>query len=97
MAVDGEFCPHCDTGKPKTKALPRDPNWWRCCDVDPINGARCDKPGSLSDSTTGGGPWYCRQHYPGFRKLPKSAAPPPRGWQSLRDALRSRQPGEDDA
>lgn len=93
MPVDGEFCPRCDTGKPKTKAPARDPDWWRCGYANEYG--RCDKPGTIANRA--GGPWYCREHNstPGFQHV---RAPPPRGWQSLRDALRPpRQPGEDDA
>lgn len=33
----------------------------RCAWVD--GAARCERAGSLSDKLSGGGPWYCREHY----------------------------------
>lgn len=62
-----------------------DPDWWRCCDV--FQGQRCAKPGALSDSTKGHGPWYCADHYPEFRGRLAGKVPPPAGFKALRNVL----------
>ncbi len=75
-----------------------DPDWWRCCDTNQF-GERCSKPGALSDSTFGKGPWYCSQHYPEFRGRSVKRTEPPGGFQLLRDPLArhfaQREPGEE--
>ena len=59
--VDGLDCPKCGyTENLKTKS-DQDPTWWQCSNV--VDGQRCSKPGSMSHSTRGGGPWFCRQHF----------------------------------
>lgn len=103
--VDGDVCPRCNTGKPTHHGKPDfDPEWWRCVNTDTRN-ARCSKPGALSDSTYGKGPWYCAQHFPGFHKHAGAKTEPPGGWDALHrmyarpiaDILpqRQREPGEE--
>lgn len=61
--VDGPECPDCgyrDSGY-KGQAVPADHG---CAHVD--RGQRCTGVGSLSQSTKGGGPWYCATHFPLF-------------------------------
>ena len=55
----------------------RDPDWWRCCNVE--RGQRCSNPGSLSHGTMGGGPWYCADHF-GFSGGAGPKIPPPAGF-----------------
>ena len=46
------------------------------------HGDRCEQAGSLSESTTGSGPWYCSRHYFELK-----------GWGQV--VKRQREPGED--
>lgn len=61
-------------------------------------GARCEHYGTLSPSTNGKGPWYCRTHFgPSGVKAygePGSAD----GWVKAKTAIRGvmREPGQDD-
>ncbi len=54
-------CPLCGWDRPEKRGNAVDPHWWQCANVR--EGQRCANPGSLSRSTRGGGPWYCRQHF----------------------------------
>lgn len=51
------------------------------------HGYRCEVAGSLSDSTTGSGQWYCSVHY---WQLKGRGIPP------AAPAMRHREPGDDD-
>ncbi|MDE2022070.1 MAG: hypothetical protein KGI71_04165 [Patescibacteria group bacterium] len=61
-------------------------------------GDRCRYPGSISPGTTGGGPWYCREHFgcsdmgAGAAVVARSAAEIPAGMsysgESMREAAR---------
>lgn len=63
------------------------------------HGARCERYGTLSPSTNGHGPWYCRDHFgPGgvkaYGETGSSA-----GWVTAKSALMGvlskREPGQD--
>lgn len=84
----------CGWGKKKESAG-KDVDWWRCTDVQ--FGQRCSKPGALSDSTFGTGPWYCAQHYPGFKRAGKAATrdAPVGIFDRLRATLQMREPGQE--
>lgn len=102
-AVDGLVCAACGHGKKAEnggRVLPSRhwkehwPEEWNCCHVE--RGQRCANPGAFSESVKGGGPFCCKQHYPPFaRRNYGPAALPPKGWQSVHDALRTREPGEE--
>lgn len=63
-------CGSCGYGKTATKGKTFDPDWWKCASVD--RGQRCGKPGVMSHSTHGGGPWYCAPHFsPNFAERAK--------------------------
>lgn len=64
--VGAKLCRTCGyrvPGAPEQAA----PDRWRCADVE--RGMRCGKAGTLSPSTSGGGPWYCADHFPAFRAM----------------------------
>ena len=82
--VNGLECGHCGYGKTNAKGKSQDPDWWRCADVK--FGARCGKPGALSHSTHGGGPWYCRDHF-GRTGAVLGAVAPTGVFQSIRESL----------
>lgn len=75
-------CPACgwDTPKGAKQLADHDPLWHRCSDSD-RSGARCSKPGTLSESTRGGGPWFCHQHFPLFHNRYHPRTTPPPGWK----------------
>lgn len=63
--VDGDSCAICGWS-PASRAggkssAPHDPNRFRC--EWTTNGQRCRYPATSSESTLGGGPWYCRGHF----------------------------------
>lgn len=95
-------CPQCaSTLKPdgscecgygaKPKSQGHDPDWWRCTDTDQA-GARCSKPGSLSMSTRGGGPYFCSGHFPPFRGGKHGVGPTPGLFANLRSLTRQAPP-----
>jgi hypothetical protein len=96
LSTKAVTCPACGWDKPG-RENPIDPQWWRCSDTDQA-GNRCAKPGSLSESTRGGGPWFCHQHYPPFRSRGYVRTPPPQGFQKIGALARAatREPGSDD-
>ena len=57
--IHEDRCPDCGTHyKPRTRgAKVKDPT---CSYND--HGTRCDRRGTISSTTQGDGPWYCRQH-----------------------------------
>ena len=67
-----DACSGCGWTKPGRKAAAAafDPLHFLCSHED--RGERCAKPGTLSSSTLGGGPWFCAEHFPPF----KAAAAP---------------------
>jgi hypothetical protein len=77
LPVEGNSCAACGwaEGAARPKVL-LDPNRHRC--ADEFRGERCARSGSMSESTLGGGPWYCAEHFPAFRqwRTAKRAAPP---------------------
>lgn len=77
--IDGLYCQTCGPATKKTS--PVDPDWWRCYDVDHA-GARCAKPGALTDGTRGADRWWCYQHYPPFRSRGYGRSTPPAGWKN---------------
>ncbi len=58
---DDGRCLMCPAGNPRTRQTTTDKIDRTC----PWNehGNTCGKPGSLSDTTLGNGPWYCPDHY----------------------------------
>lgn len=60
--LEGEriSCAHCGWSRRKEKRFGTKAHDGRC-DYR-ANGERCAFAGSISDSTKGGGPWYCRFH-----------------------------------
>jgi hypothetical protein len=62
------------------------------------HGERCQYQGTLSPSTNGHGPWYCRRHFgsSGIQDYSASTPGAPSGWIKAKKALQAmRQPGED--
>ncbi len=105
--VDGLVCPKCkyaegEPNKNKSGLLERRvevEHYGRkislllCQNED--RGQLCSKIAVFSPSTTGSGPWYCRDHDPHTRGALARKSPPAGGFAALRDVLRSRQPGEE--
>jgi len=79
--LSGGVCSGCGYGRSKqSTSTPVDPRRHLCCHED--RGQLCTKPGALSSSTHGAGPWYCADHFPPLRSGSKST--PPGGFESLR-------------
>ncbi len=92
--VDGEVCPKCRYSESKRSGkVDDDPDRNRCAHVDPHYG-RCKLAGTIAYNLQGGGPWYCRSHDKAASGIMQRTAPPG-GWQSLRNVLRTREPGEE--
>ncbi len=101
-------CPVCGWDNPKKKKpeyervsitiVGREVSSPKCGEVD------CRKPGTLSESTLGGGPWWCQAHFPPFRhsqlariKRHQVGAKQP-DFEAIAERLAiQRQPGEDDS
>lgn len=80
--VDGEVCPSCGYGSsPKSQVL-KDPDWWRCCDVDTASN-RCASAGTLTESVRGSDRWYCHAHFPPFRRRYGQMTPMPQTVRAL--------------
>jgi hypothetical protein len=94
--VDGMTCPKCGyTEDPSSNAKNSSGDWWRCAHAY-VGGERCDKPGSLSSSTHGTGPWYCHEHFPPFMKWNQvQRSEPPGGFDALKEVLRKNRPPND--
>lgn len=80
FAVDGLVCPRCGAGN----------TTFLCCNVE--RGQQCAKLGTLSSSTTGGGPWYCADHFPPFKGRGSKREAPPMGFDALRRQARGKVP-----
>jgi len=52
----------CTCGWKAGKTVFVDPDIHKCAYV--VDGQRCPADGTISDSTTRGGKWYCRYHHP---------------------------------
>lgn len=79
------ICGSCGHGRNKAARNDpiKDPDWWRCSNES--HGQRCARPGAISHSTHGGGPWYCAAH-----AFPAAGAMtmPANGFYPLRAILR---------
>lgn len=67
LANNAVGCNSCGWDRPRTHTSNApDPDWWRC--IDTRDGARCSKPGTLTESTRGSPSGYhCADHFPPFR------------------------------
>lgn len=60
-------CNGCGWAPAGTSRVAADPMHFLCSHEE--LGERCASFGTLAQSTHGGGPWYCQQHYPAFRGM----------------------------
>lgn len=58
---DDGSCPGCAYGHKRQQAKPPSQQPRLCAFND--HGEPCHQPGHLSQTTHGGGPWYCRNHF----------------------------------
>jgi hypothetical protein len=96
LANSAVACNGCGWSKPGAKKAALPHLRYGLCEHDD-RGQLCAKPGSLSSSTLGSGPWFCSEHYPPFRGMRSSHTPPPAGFRTLRSALPKRPDPEGDA
>ena len=93
-------CPWTSSGRPQAAGDGATVQCWnrdhtvavlahQCCNE--VRGQRCAKPGTISPTTKGTGPWFCADHYLAYKAASDSAVPPPQGFQALKDLLKRRQ------